>query len=297
MIVAILAAIITFIIGNMIEPYARQKGRVLVSEARADFLSLVIQEGSFRQVDKNVFMQVAERREGGILGGLFVSDSRDPAFDMIYYAREGSVLKQDGANLLLMADGEIHRRTVADGQVSIVRFTSYAFDLSEFTASSGKPALLPKDQTTSYLMAPDPNDKIFQTKPLLLASELHKRLAEWIYPLAFAMIAIGACAKVRSHREPAWSAMFNAVAAAFLLRWIGIFVEDASENSSLILPVIYLVPLAGVVFPALLSVRNIPIEMPRPVTIWFGQIGDRLRAAFENARVRFSGFRRNGAGA
>jgi lipopolysaccharide export system permease protein len=128
--VAILAAALTFLVGNLIEPYARQSGRVLVAEARADFLSLIIQEGSFRQVEKNVFMQVAERKEGGVLGGLFVSDSRDPAFDMIYYAREGSVLKRDGQNLLLMADGEIHRRTVADGQVSVVRFTSYAFDLS-----------------------------------------------------------------------------------------------------------------------------------------------------------------------
>jgi lipopolysaccharide export system permease protein len=297
MIVAILAAVITFLIGNLVEPYARQKGRALVSEARADFLSLVIQEGSFRQVDQNVFMQVDERKEGGVLGGLFVADSRDPAFDMIYYAREGSVLKRDDANLLLMADGEIHRRTVADGQVSIVRFTSYAFDLSEFAASSGTPTLLPKDQTTQYLMAPDPNDKTFQTRPLLLAAELHKRLAEWIYPLAFAMIAIGACAKVRSHREPAWSAMFNAVAAAFLLRWVGIFVEDAAEKSSLVLPLIYLVPLAGIIFPALLSVRNIPIEMPRRMTIWFGQTADRMRIAFDNARIRFSGFRRDGAGA
>lgn len=297
MIVAVLAAIITFLIGNLVEPYARQKGRVLVSEARADFLSLVIQEGSFRQVEKNVFMQVAERKEGGVLGGLFVSDSRDPAFDMIYYAREGSVLKRDDANLLLMADGEIHRRTLADGQVSIVRFTSYAFDLSEFSASTGKPSLLPKDQTTQYLWSPDPNDKIFQTRPLLLSSELHKRLAEWIYPLAFGMIAIGACAKVRSHREPAWSAMFNAVAAAFILRWIGIFVEDAAEKSRLVLPLIYLVPLAGIFVPALMSVRNIPIEMPKRITLWFSRLTDRLRAAIDNARIRFSGFRRNGAGA
>lgn len=297
MFVAILASLLTFLVGNLIEPYARQSGRVLVAEARADFLSLVIQEGSFRQVEKNVFMQVAERKEGGVLGGLFVSDARDPAFDMIYYAREGSVLKRDNQNLLLMADGEIHRRTVADGQVSIVRFTSYAFDLSEFSASSGQPALLPKDQTTQYLWAPDSNDKIFQKQPLLLSAELHRRLSEWIYPLAFAMIAIGACGRARSHREPAWSAMFNAVVAAFVLRWIGIFVEDAAEKSAAAAPLVYLVPMIGIIVPAYMSVRNIPIEMPVWLTARFTRLADRVRLAFDNARIRFSGFRRDGAGA
>lgn len=297
MLVAVIAAIITFIVGNLIEPYARQAGRVLVAEARADFLSLVIQEGSFRQVEKNVFMQVAERKEGGVLGGLFVSDSRDPAVDMIYYAREGSVLKRDGANLLLMADGEIHRRSVTNGQVSIVRFTSYAFDLSEFTAAAGPPTLLPKDQTTPYLWSPDVNDRIFQKTPLLLTTELHRRLSEWIYPLAFAMIAIGACARVRSHREPAWSAMLFAVSFAFLLRWAGIFAEDVAEKSRLAAPLVYLVPFAGILLPAYLSVRNIPIEMPVRFALWFGRLVDRIGSAFEAIRIRLSGFRRDGAGA
>lgn len=296
MIVAVMASAITFLVGNLIEPYARQAGRVLVAEARADFLSLIIQEGSFRQVEKNVFMQVAERKEGGILGGLFVSDSRDPAFDMIYYAREGSVLKRDSTNLLLMADGEIHRRTVADGQVSVVRFTSYAFDLSEFSASSGQPTLLPKDQTTPYLWAPDSNDRIFQKQPMLYSAELHRRLSEWIYPLAFAMIAIGACSRVRSHREPAWSAMFNAVAAAFILRWTGIFVEDAAEKSRWAAPLVYLVPLAGIVLPAYMSVRNLPIEVPHWLRVRAGRVADRMRASFDAARVRLSGYRSEGAG-
>lgn len=52
MIVALLAAAITMVFGNFIEPTSRQTARQLVSDARADLLSLLIQEGSFRQVDK-----------------------------------------------------------------------------------------------------------------------------------------------------------------------------------------------------------------------------------------------------
>jgi lipopolysaccharide export system permease protein len=296
MLVAALAAAITLFFGNFVEPYSRQAARVLVAEARADLLSLLIQEGSFRQVEANLFMQVAERKENGILGGLFIADSRDPAFDMIYYAREGSVVKKDSTSLLLMSDGEIHRRTLKDGQVSIVRFTSYAFDLSEFSATSSTPFLLPKDQTTPYLWSPNPNDKIFQSRPLLLGTELHRRLSEWLYPIAFALIGIGTCSMARSHRQPAAIAMLNAVTAAFLLRWLGIFGENAAESSRSAAVLVYLVPLIGILLPIWLSIQNIAIEWPGFIRNWFANRWTRLQIFFNTLRIRLSGFRRSPEG-
>ncbi len=292
MIVAAIAAAITVFFGNVIEPASRQAARILVSEARADLLSLLIQEGSFRQVDKNLFMQISKREPGGVLSGLFIADSRDPGFDMIYYAKQGSVLKRDGASLLLMTNGEIHRRTVKDGQVSIIRFTSYAFDLSEFSAAGSTPKLLPKDQTTAYLLNPDPNDPIFQKKPLLYTAELHRRLSEWLYPLAFAMIAIGACGMARTNRQPTAVAMLNAVGASFLLRWVGIFAEDLAEANRQAAILVYLVPLFGILAPLWMAANNVPIEWPAAIRNWFANrmsgIQDRLVAL----RIRLSGFRR-----
>ncbi len=61
-------------------------------------------------------------------------DSRDPGFDLIYYAKEGAV-DQSGKSLL-MKDGEVHRKT-PDGNVSVIKFDSYSFDLSDMTQSRG----------------------------------------------------------------------------------------------------------------------------------------------------------------
>ncbi len=296
LLIAALAAAITMFFGNFVEPYSRQSARFLVSQARADFVSLLIQEGSFRQVDKNVFMQVSKREAGGQLGGLFIADSRDPALDMIYYARKGSVVRREDTNLLLMTDGEIHRKTVRDGQVSIIRFSSYAFDLSEFSAAGSGLSLLPKDQTTSYLWSPDPNDVIFQKSPLLYSTELHRRLSEWLYPLAFAMIAIGACGMARSHRQTAVVTMLNAVAAAFILRWLGIFGEDAAESSRSAAIWVYLIPLAGIVVPAYLASRNITIEWPSAVRKRASALQSRVNDYFLALRIRLSGFRRPSTG-
>ena len=43
---------------------------------RADLLSTVVQEGSFRKVDDGLFVQIGERLPDGRLGGIFVADSR-----------------------------------------------------------------------------------------------------------------------------------------------------------------------------------------------------------------------------
>jgi lipopolysaccharide export system permease protein len=296
LIVALIAAFFTILSGSLIEPYARQRARSLVAEARADLITLVIQEGSFKKIDDNVFMQVAKRLPNGLLGGLFIADSRDKKSDLIYYAREGAIVKEGDNSLLVMKDGEIHSRDVSSGQLSLIRFTSYAFDLSQFTAASSKPTLLPKDQTTGYLFAPDANDKIFQEHPQRFSAELHKRMSEWLYPIAFAMIGIAVCGMARSHRDNPLFLTFNAISLAFILRWVGLLVEDLAESTSWAYLFVYAVPLIGIALASWFISQNRVLMPSRNkwlsseiVIEYFGQLFTHLSARFSNFRQRSRG--------
>lgn len=80
---SVLASIASFAIDNGVDPYARQKGRELVAAARADMLSLVIQEGTFRKIEDGLFIQIGERLPDGRLGGIFVADSRTEGTDLV----------------------------------------------------------------------------------------------------------------------------------------------------------------------------------------------------------------------
>lgn len=256
LLVAALAAVFILISGSFVEPYARQRARSLVAEARADLISLVIQEGTFKKIDQNIYMQVAKRLPNGLLSGLFISDTRDPKADVIYYAREGAIVKQDETSLLVMKDGEIHRRGATDKQLSIISFTSYAFDLSQFMSVNGKPQLLPKDQTTAYLMAPNPNDRVYKESPAFLTAELHRRFSEWLYAVSFAMIGLAVCSMPRSHRENALYQTFIAVSWAFVARWAGLLTEGYVEKSGGASIFIYVVPIAGIVISGLMIYRG-----------------------------------------
>ena len=48
----------------------------MLGAARADLISVVLQEATFSEMEKGVYIQIAERFAGGDLGGVFVADSR-----------------------------------------------------------------------------------------------------------------------------------------------------------------------------------------------------------------------------
>lgn len=239
---AVAAGILCFVVHNGIDPYARQKNRELIASARADFLSLIIQEGTFRKVADGLFVQIGERFPDGRLGGIFVADSRQENVDLIYYAKSGSIIDHNAKKVLLMNDGVVHRK-VPSGDVSVIRFTSYAFDLSAFTSAAAGKSLLPKDQTTLYLLSPDPDDALYKQLPYSYWSELNNRFSEWMFPIAFALIALAVAGDAKSHREARIHPLITSIVICLAVRWLAYFAEGESKSDPAFGYLMYGIPL------------------------------------------------------
>jgi lipopolysaccharide export system permease protein len=232
----------------------------------------------------------------GRLGGIFVADSREKGVDVIYYAKSGAVLKDLGKNLLLMNDGVVHRKS-PEGDVSVVRFTSYAFDLSAFAASSDKITMFPKDRTISYLMNPDPNDYVFQEQPQSFRAELHRRFTEWLYPMVFALIALAVAGDAKSHRESRINPLITAATIALFVRWLGFFVTNQAQTSAWFTPLIYVVPLAASAISIGFIYTNRSMELP---ISWLDRLiaaGRRLNEGMSLLWTRMTGGGRPAGGA
>ncbi|MBB6013072.1 lipopolysaccharide export system permease protein [Aquamicrobium lusatiense] len=243
LILAIAASVFCLLIQNFVEPYARQRNRDLVAGARADFLSLVIQEGTFRKIEDGLFVQIGERLPGNRLAGIFVADSREEGVDLVYYAKTGAVIDHDDTKALLMNDGVIHRKAVG-GDISLVHFTSYAFDLSAFDSDTGTGTRMPKDQTTAYLLNPNRNDDVYKKTPQLYRNELHKRFSEWLFPITFALIALAVAGDAKSHREARIHPLVTTICIALFVRWMGYFAEGQTKTQPLFNYALYAVPVA-----------------------------------------------------
>ncbi|WEZ83889.1 LPS export ABC transporter permease LptF [Rhizobium sp. 32-5/1] len=241
MMLSVALALFSFAVDNFVEPVVRQAARQMIATAHADLLSSVVQENTFRKVADGLYVQVASRRNNGVLGGIFVADSRNPGYELIYYAREGAVDEKSSA--LVMRDGEVHRK-LPDGGVSIIKFDSYAFDLTDLTKMAGAATIRAQDRSLGYLLAPDTEEENYKKNPGAYDAELHRRFTEWTFPILFGLIALVVSSDARSHREARLHPMVRALLITLVLRWATFYVANNAEDSRLFIPLMYAIPLA-----------------------------------------------------
>jgi len=272
MLLSVLTAIFSFAVDVAVEPAARQRVREIIATSHADLLSTVIQEGSFRRIEDGLYVQVSDRLPDGRLGGIVVADSREKDVDLLFYAREGDVQQVEGGQILLMRDGEVHRKAPG-GDVSVIRFVSYAFDLSGFASKSGEIYFSPKDRSLAYLLDPPPNDRIVQRSPLLYTAEAHRILSEWLYSIVFGLFALAAAGDVRSHREARIHPMVTAIGVALIARWQGYVVTDKVEESVDFVPWVYAMIGGNILFASYFILTGRAMTPPAD---WFTKIGGAL---------------------
>jgi lipopolysaccharide export system permease protein len=286
MLLAVAVSLFSFVVDNMVEPRARVAAREMVAAAYADLLSTVIEEKNFRRIEDGLYVQISQRLSGRILKGLFVADSRDPAFDLIYYAKEGAVDAKGTS--LLMRDGEVHRKT-PDGNVSVIKFDSYSFDLSDLTQNRGQATLRAGDRDLSFLLAPDPNDPDYRAKPGGYRAELHRRLTDWALPAVFALISLVIAGDARSHREARLHPMVSALTIAFALRWADFYAANQIENQPVFITVLYAINIGAALVAIFLLLRTKKRTMPVTVRTRISGLWLRLQALLPAARKSSSG--------
>ncbi|UHS56172.1 LPS export ABC transporter permease LptF [Agrobacterium vaccinii] len=275
-------SLVSFGITNFAEPPARTAARQMVAAAYADLLSSVIEEKTFRTIQDGLYVQIGQR-QGRILRGLFVADRRDPNYDLIYYAKEGMI--DEGGTSLTMRDGEVQQKT-PDGKVSVVKFLSYAFDLSTMSEKSdNETSISSSDASLSFLLSPDPTVDSYKKSPGGFRSELHRRLSDWMFPFVFALISLVVAADARSHREARLHPMVAALITAFMLRWLGFYFTNQVKQSAAFIPFVYAVPFVSGGIATFLLLSGKKLLMPRA----FGN-------ALQTIQKRFSSSKAPGAG-
>ncbi|MFK4823997.1 LPS export ABC transporter permease LptF [Paenochrobactrum sp. BZR 588] len=289
LLLALLVSMSSFVISNFVDPYSRMNMRAMLAEAGSDMLNVIIQEGTFRKVSDNLYVQIAERKPDGGIGGLFIADSRDPQIDLIYYAADGVIANNGTQDIILMKQGEVQRRDISTGNVSIIKFDSYSFDMSQFTDGGDDVSYYAKDRPLAYLLNPDANDPSVQTRPLSYKSELHSRFTKWLYPLVFAFIALVFAGDSRSHREARISASFSAITLALIVYWVGYYFTEGSSKEASYIKITYIVPIGTMLICAYLLISGRRLGLPDAIAKPLNTIFSTIFSLFQNLRSRFDG--------
>jgi lipopolysaccharide export system permease protein len=284
------ASLMSFLFTNVVDPASKVEYRQLIASARADLISLVLQEGTFRQIEDGLYIEVNSQLPNGELGGIFVADSRQEDTDFVYYAKKGFLVDDPDRKLLVMKEGVVHRKAPT-GEVSVVRFDSYTFDLSLFASSGRGITMSPKDRPLPYLFNPDPEDALFQKAPHRFLTEIHRRFAEWTYPFVFALVGLAVAGDARSHREGRVNPIITLMALCLIIRWMGFFTLDLAERPGLWLYSVYVAPLIPTIIALWCIKTGRSLELPMSWVDWIVSRVNRVSRFFASLGARMRGQR------
>src|SRR6202521_2617873 len=189
--VGLIGAIIMASMTLYLAPLSLRIWRILITDVRGNIITTILREGEFMSLAPGLTFHLRRRAPDGTLEGIFMSDSRDPEATVNYLAERGAVLDNPLGVFLVMKNGTIQKTSKKDkASNSIIEFTSYAYDLSSFSAQSATPPFTPQERTTAYLINPDPKDRFYQQSPGKLRSELHYRLTAPLNAIVFAILPL-----------------------------------------------------------------------------------------------------------
>lgn len=294
MVLAGIMSVLTLVSSLTIEPYADRQKRAAVYEAASNIVRFAASSGAFHRVERNLYLQFGGQHADGDFSGLFIADMREADSEFIYYASRGRIVTQPDFEMLVMFDGEIHRRNARTGEVSTIAFASYALDLADFGPSRGTPFYQPKERSSLEVFWPDPNDSYFQQHPHRFLSEAHRRLTVWLYPLAFGLVALYFSVGARSNREEQLLGLGAAVATALAFRGGGFIFLNEAGRSSFASFMLYFLPLSCIALFGWLLVSG---RRARISQRWIDRLAI-LTARIHNLRWRgLLGWMRPGQGA
>src|SRR3979490_3124260 len=129
----VVVAIMVAFIAAYLAPDGMRRIKQWDAEITADVLTNILQPGRFAQLDQNLTIRIRERLPGGVLGGIFVDDRRDPKERVTIIADPGTILRNETGSYLLLQDGTLEGLQAGKRDPALVAFVRYAFDMSKFS--------------------------------------------------------------------------------------------------------------------------------------------------------------------
>src|SRR5215469_17458063 len=134
--VACVVALIVAATSAYLSPKGLRDLRRLITEARANFVSTIVQPGRFTTVENGLTFHIRERQPNGLMLGVFVDDRRDPKERATFLAEQGQIIENERGTFLVMQNGSVQRHEAGQRDPNIVTFDRYAFDLSRFSGAN-----------------------------------------------------------------------------------------------------------------------------------------------------------------
>ncbi len=289
LILGLLVALLALLVNHFVMPWSLRELRQKITEVRTDLLTQVLQPGKFSSPEANVIVHIRSRGLDGTLYGLLMHDKRKST-EISYLAEKARVVKTGESAYLVMENGHIVRGLVGVNPQEILKFDNYAIDLELFERKQGQHIWKPQERYLQELLTVDETARKGGYREGHFVAELNERFSNILYPFLFVFIAIAFVGQTQSTRQNRNQAVAMAFVVAIAFRGGGLAVNNAVVLNPKLFPLMYLLPVAGIVMALWMIATN---ARQRPglsnsdrIEIFFGDI-------LNGVKTRLHSFRRS----
>jgi lipopolysaccharide export system permease protein len=157
---------------------------------RDNYAVMLLEEGVFNTPSDGIAVYIASKKDDGTLGGILVHDNRDPAKPVTMMAKSGKIIRTPDSVRFLLQNASRQQINRSNGEVSILYFDSYPFDISFYTQTqTGKRALRKDERFLNELL--NPEEGVSQKDKDRFFAEAHERMIWPLYSFALPVLALG----------------------------------------------------------------------------------------------------------
>lgn len=236
-IVAGVVTLFAYLISFYLFPASYREFKDTQVYVRDNYASVLLQEGVFSTPVKGLTVYVESRGENGMLGGILVHDSRNPERPATMMAQEGRLIQTDLGPRFELIKGSRQEVDRENGNLTVLEFDSYPFDLSVYTDVGEERWREPEERFLNELFFPTDASEKVKGK---LTAEGHHRIIWPLYNIILTLLALTSLFSGQFNRRGQWKRILASTVFAVLLVVIYMGLKSAAASSLTMVFLLYL---------------------------------------------------------
>ncbi len=236
---------LTYLCALYLMPAGQRAMADKVVDIRADIGAALLNEGEFNTPAKGLTVFIRAIDTDGQIHGVLVHDGRNPQKPITYLAERGVLAQTQAGARLIMFDGTVEESSRAGSRLSVLRFTSYVFNLDQFSSPRAAPLRATSERYLNELLWPPEAAKLSAKLRNSYLAEAHNRITAPLYCLAFALVALAAIVRGRRARGAQVLRLVAATVGVTALRVAGYGLQGLASTRPALDILFYVIPVLG----------------------------------------------------
>ncbi len=232
-----------YVLTLFVVPNAFQSFRELQWSIRSDVSQIMLRDGSFNQIAKDLTVYVKGRSKNGELLGVLIHDTRSPQNSLTIMAERGALGSTDRGARVLLFNGSRQSLEQGTGNLSVLYFDSYTLDFGQLESGADDRYASNRERTTWELLGAEPNETTSARIATRMRAEGHQRLVEPLNAVGFACVALVFLLTGGFSRRGQTGRIIGAIGTVVMLQAGALGAANLAGKESIYTPLMYVVAL------------------------------------------------------